>query len=79
MVSTGFSIEHGAQVLVVGLVVLALDREDRDAFVLDQRRGGVVLGRERVRGAQEDLGAAGLERAHEVGGLGGDVQAGAPS
>jgi hypothetical protein len=60
---------------VVGVVVLALDREDGHVVLLDERRGDVVLGGERVRRAQDDVGAAGLERAHQVGGLGGDVQA----
>ena len=49
---------------------------DRDAVLLDERRRDVVLGRERVRRAEHDVGAAGLERAHQVRGLGGDVQAG---
>ena len=40
-----------------------------------QRRGDVVLRRERVGRAQRDVGAAGLEREHQVGGLGGDVEA----
>src|SRR5262249_60530380 len=68
-------VEHGAQVTVVRVVVFALDRVGRDALVLDQRRGGVVLGGERIGGAQEHLGAAGLERPHQVGGLGGDRHA----
>ena len=39
--------------------------------------GGVVLGGKRVGCAERHLGAALLEGAHEVGGFGGDVQAGA--
>ena len=62
-------------VRVVGVGVLALDRVGADAVVLDQRSGDVVLRGERVARAQHDLGAAGLQGAHEVGGLGGDVQA----
>ena len=42
-----------------------------------QRRGDVVLGRERVRRRQRDVGASGLQRPDQHGGLGGDVQAGA--
>ena len=57
-------------------MVLALDGEGRDAVVDDQRRRHVVLGAERVRAAEVHLGAARLERAHQVRGLGGDVQAG---
>ena len=70
-------VDAGVDVGVVGLVVLALDGVGADAVLLDQRRGDVVLRAERVAGAEHDVGAAGLERAHEVGRLGGDVQAGA--
>ena len=69
-------VDRGLDVLVVGVVVLALDREDRDVVLVDQGGCGVVLGRERVRRAQHDVGAAGLQRAHQVGRLGGHVQAG---
>ena len=61
---------------VVGLVVLALDGVDVDPVIAHQVRGDVVLGGERVGGAEGDLGAGGPERRHQVGGLGGDVQAG---
>ncbi len=64
------------EVLVVGLVVLATDGVAADAVLGHERCGHVVLGRERVGGHERDLGTAGLERAHEVGRLGGDVQAG---
>ena len=59
----------------VGLGVLAVARMDLRAEVLGQRRRRLVLRGERVGGAQRHLGAPGDERAHEVGGLGGDVQA----
>ena len=59
----------------VGLGVLAAARVDLGAEVLGQRRRRLVLRGERVGGAQRHLGAAGDERAHEVGRLGGDVQA----
>ena len=68
--------DRGADVLVVRLLVLALDREDLDAVVLHEMRGDIVLRRERVRGAERDVGAAGLERHHQVRRLGGDVEAG---
>ena len=61
---------------VVGVVVLALDRVDVHPVVPHEVRGDVVLGRERVRGAERDLGAGRPERHHEIGGLGGDVEAG---
>ena len=73
----GAVVDAGVDVLVVGLVVLALDGVDAHAVLLDQRGGHVVLRAQRVAGAEHDVGAAGLQRAHEVGGLGGDVQAGA--
>ena len=47
-----------------------------DVVLLDERRRHVVLGRQRVRGAEHDVRAAGLERPRQVGGLGRDVQAG---
>ena len=60
---------------VVGVAVLAAAGVRRDPVLGDERRGDVVLGRERVRGGEDDLGATGLERPHQVGGLGRDVQA----
>ena len=42
-----------------------------------QRGGHGVVGGERVAGAQADVGATRLERDRQVGGLAGDVQAGA--
>ena len=77
MVMLGLWSTHGVDVRVVGVVVLALDGVDADAVVVDQRRGHVVLRGQRVAGAEDDVGAAGHQRAHEAGGLGGDVQAGA--
>ena len=73
----GPMVDAGVDVLVVGLVVLALDGVDTHAVFLDERGGDVVLGAERVGGTEHDVGAAGLERAHEVGRLAGDVQTGA--
>ena len=45
------------------------------SIVLDEAGGDVVLRGERIGGAEHELGAAGDERAGEVGGLGGDVEA----
>ena len=67
-------VERGRDVAVVGLAVLALDREDRNALI-DQRRGDIVLRRQRVAGAEHRVRAAGLERQRQVGGLGRDVRA----
>ena len=68
-------VDRRLDVRVVRVVVLALDREDGDVELLDERRGDVVLRRERVRRAEHDVRAAGLQRAHEVRGLGRHVQA----
>ena len=62
-------------VRVVRVVVLALDREDADVELVDERRGDVVLGRERVRRAEHDVRAARLQRAHQVRRLRRHVQA----
>jgi len=72
----GADLERGENVLVVGVVVLALDREHRYAVLVDQRRGHVVLRAERVARAQGHLGAAFLQGAHQIGGLRRDVETG---
>ena len=69
-------VDRRLDVLVVGVVVLALDREDGDVVLLDEGGGDVVLGRERVRGAEHDVGTSGLEGPHQVRRLARDVQAG---
>ena len=76
MVKFGLYSKRAQDVLVVGVVVLALDGEGGDAVVLDQRGGDIVLGGQGVGGAQHDVHAAGLQGPHEVRGLGRDVQAG---
>ena len=68
-------IDRRLDVLVVGVVVLALDREDGDVVLLDEGGGDVVLGRERVRRAEHDVGTSGLEGPHQVRRLARDVQA----
>jgi hypothetical protein len=72
----GLVVDRRLDVLVVGVVVLALDREDGDVELLHQRGRDVVLRRERVRGAQHDIRAGLLEGAHEVRRLARDVEAG---
>ena len=69
-------VDRRVDVRVVGVVVLALDRERRDVVRVDERRGHVVLRGQRVGGAEHDVGAARLERAHQVRRLRRDVQAG---
>jgi hypothetical protein len=67
--------DGGADVLVVRLVVLALDGEDLHTVIAHEVRGHIILRGERIRGAERDLGATGLERRHEVGRLRRHVQA----
>jgi len=73
----GTVVDAGVDVAVVRRIVLAFDGMDADTVLVDEGGGHVVLGAQRVAGAQDDVGAARLERAHEVGRLGRDVQAGA--
>ena len=72
----GLVVDRGLDVGVVGVVVLALDREDGDVVLVDERGRHVVLRGKRIGGAEDDVGAAGLQRPHQVGGLAGHVQAG---
>ena len=69
-------IDGGEDVVVVGVVVLALDGEDGNVVVADQAGGDVILRGERVGGAEHDVGAAVAQADGQVRGLGGDVQAG---
>ena len=69
-------IDGGQDVVVVGVVVLALDGEDRNALIAHQAGGNIVLGRERIRGAQHHVGAAVAQADGQVRGLGRNVQAG---
>ena len=48
MVRWGLMRDRGFDVPVVGRVVFALDGEGRDAFVLNQRRGDIILGAQRI-------------------------------
>ncbi len=61
---------------VEGLAVGAVDGEHGGSQLVVDGGGDVVLGRQRVGGAQRQLGPAGVQRPAEVGGLGGHVQAG---
>ena len=71
----GRHVEDGVDVPVVALLILAPDREHRDV-VGHQSGRHIVLGRERIRGAQRHGGPPVTEGEHEVGGLGGDVETG---
>ena len=60
IVTCGLVLQGGGDVPVVARLVLALDGVDRDVEVVDQAGRDVVLGRERVGGDQDEVGAAGL-------------------
>jgi hypothetical protein len=63
-------------VAVVSVVVLALNGEDGDAVVADERRGDIILRRKRIRGAEHHVRTAIAQCDGEISRLGGDVQAG---
>ncbi len=69
-------VDGGQNVAVIGVVVLALDGEDRNIMIAHQAGSNVVLGGERIRGAEHDIGAAIFQTDGQVRGFGGDVQAG---
>ncbi len=69
-------VERRHDVRVVSVVVLALDGEDGDVVVAHQAGGHVILGGERVGGAERDIGAAVAQGDHQIRGFGRDVQAG---
>ncbi len=66
--------ERGADVLVIGDVVLAFDRKRGNLELVYQRRGDIILSRKRVGSGEDDVRAALLQRDHQVGGLGGHMQ-----
>jgi hypothetical protein len=69
-------VDCGLDVGVVRVVVLAVSGKHGDSVLGDESGRDVVLRRQRVRRAQHHFGAAGLQRAHQVRRLAGDVQAG---
>ncbi len=72
----GFVIEGGEDVVVISVIVFALDGENRNAAVADQAGGNVILRRERIRGAENYVGAAVAQANGQVCRFRGDVQAG---
>ena len=58
MVTLGMPVDGGVDVAVVGVVVLAVDGVDIGVVAVDQGSGHIVLGGERVRGAERHLGAS---------------------
>ena len=68
-------IQRGVEMLVVGVVVLALDGVDGHLVVGHQRGGHVILRAQRVAGGQHHIRAAGLQDPHQIAGLRRHVQA----
>ena len=68
-------IDRGVQVRVVGGVVFALDGKRGNRVILDQRGGHFILRGKRIRGAQNQIGAAIAQRDGQVGRFAGHVQA----
>ena len=66
--------QRRTQVRIVGVVILALDGEGRNAVVTIQGRGHFILGGERVGSAQHCIGAAVAQGDHQVRGFAGHVQ-----
>ena len=62
--------------LIIGVVVLALNGKGRDPVMLHQRGGHIVLRGQWVRRAQHHFHAARFEGPHEIRRLGGDMEAG---
>ena len=69
-------IDGRQDVLVISLVVLALDGEHRDVVVAHQAGGHIVLGRQRIGGAQYHVRPTITQADRQICGLGSDVQAG---
>ncbi len=72
----GLVLQSGGDVTIIAVLVLTFDRIDRNAEIFHQAGRDIVLGRQWVGGAEQQIGAAGFEGLRQVGGLGGDVQAG---
>jgi hypothetical protein len=68
-------IQGGMKVLIVGPSILRSDGKDRNLVILDQGGSYVVLGGKRIGGAEDNLGPSGLQRANQVCGLCGHVEA----
>ena len=63
------------EVAVEAVAIHAATCEHADPVLGDERGCDIVLGGQQIGRAQSDLGAAGLERPHQVGGFGRDMEA----
>ena len=66
----GLMVQGGPNVLVVGIVVLTLDGENRNLIVIDQSRSDIVLRAQRVAGAQDNIRSTSLQSPSQIGRLG---------
>ncbi len=69
-------VQSGLQMFVIRGVILALNGKDRDFIMGHQRRRHVVLGTQRIAGAQHHVRAPLLQRRHQVSRFCSHVQAG---
>ncbi len=69
-------VDGGQDVVVIRVVVLALDGKHRNVVIADKRCGNIILGRKRIRGAEDHFGSAVAQADRKIRGLGRDVQAG---
>ena len=72
----GLVIQRGADMPVVGDIVFAFDCEGGDLVMRNQAGRHIILGGKRVGCGQNDICATQVERIHQVGRLGGHMQAG---
>ena len=72
----GFMVERRVNMFVVCLAVFPADCENGYPEIFNKRGGDVILGAERILGAQDQVRAGCLECYGKIGGLGGNVKAG---
>src|SRR3984957_15237000 len=72
----GLVVDRRHDVRVIAVVVLAFDGEDGNVVIAYEAGGHIILGGERVGGAEGNVGSAVAGADHQVRGFSGDVQAG---
>jgi hypothetical protein len=71
------TVENGPQMAVINVAIFAMNRVAGNPLMLDQGSSDVILGGKGIGGARHHLGSARFQRAEQIGGLAGDMQAGA--
>ncbi len=69
-------VEGRADVLIVSDIIFTFDGKNRHLELIDQRGGHIILGGKRIGCGQHQVCAASHQSTCQVGGLGGDMQAG---